>query len=130
MKFKKFTKMIFALAIVVLAFSALAFAGEKNAPATTTATETNSHNGAAAFYFGMTVLAAGLSIAIGTIATGLGQGNAVAKAVEGIARQPEAAGTIQTVMIIGLAFIESLTIYVLLIALILLFVNPFEKYFH
>ena len=83
----------------------------------------------AAFYFGMTVLAAGIGIAIATMLTGLGQGKAIEKAVEGMARQPEAAPKIQTAMIIGLAFIESLVIYALLIALILLFLNPFAKYF-
>ena len=110
--------------ILCAALGTLAFAAEEKGAGMAAA------NNGAGFYFGMTVLAAGLGIAIGTLATGLAQGNAVAKAVEGIARQPEAAGTIQTVMIIGLAFIESLTIYVLLISLILLFVNPFEKYFH
>ena len=83
----------------------------------------------AALFFAATVLAAALSIAVGTIGTGLGQGNAVAKAVEGIARQPEAAGTIQTNLIIGLAFIESLCIYALVVALILLFANPFTGFF-
>ncbi|MBI3985972.1 MAG: ATP synthase F0 subunit C [Lentisphaerae bacterium] len=73
----------------------------------------------------LSVLTAGLSMAVGTIGQGLGQGRAVAGAMEGIARQPEAAGTISTNLIIGLAFIESLSIYVLVVALILLFANPF-----
>lgn len=85
--------------------------------------------GDAAFYLALSVLAAGLAVAIGTIGPGLGQGNAVARAVEGIARQPEAAKNIQTVMIIGLAFIESLTIYALLISVILIFVNPWADKF-
>jgi|SRR5581483_5644968 len=117
--------LVLALAILVLSIGHGVFAAEEKAVASQAA----SGNSGAAFYFGMTVLAAGIGVAIATLATGLGQGNAVAKAVEGIARQPEAAGQIQTVMIIGLAFIESLTIYALLIALILLFVNPFAKYF-
>jgi F-type H+-transporting ATPase subunit c len=58
----------------------------------------------------------------------LAQGKAIAAALEGIARQPSAAGRIQTTMIIGLAMIESLAIYVLLIALILFFANPFIKF--
>ncbi len=77
-----------------------------------------------ALFFSCTVIAAAFAIGIGTIGSGLGQGNAVAKAVEGIARQPEAAGAIQTNMIIGLAFIESLCIYALVVSLILLFANP------
>jgi len=80
-------------------------------------------------YFAASIIAAGFGIAIATWLTGLGQGNAVGKAVEGIARQPEAAAKIQTAMIIGLAFIESLVIYALLISLIILFLNPFAKYF-
>jgi F-type H+-transporting ATPase subunit c len=54
------------------------------------------------------------------------QGRAITAALDGMARQPNAAGRIQTALIIGLAFIESLAIYVLLIALILLFANPFS----
>lgn len=68
-------------------------------------------------------LAAAIAIGLGTIGTGLGQGNAVAKAMEAIGRNPEATGRLQTVMIIGLAFIESLAIYALVVALILLFLK-------
>jgi F-type H+-transporting ATPase subunit c len=46
--------------------------------------------------------------------------------VEGISRQPEARGPIMTALIIGISFIESLTLYALLIAIILIFVNPFK----
>ena len=73
------------------------------------------------------VVMAGLTVGLGTLSTGVAQGIAVNGAVQGIARQPEAAGTIQTNLIIGLAFIESLTIYALVIALLLLFANPFAK---
>ncbi|MEN6356338.1 MAG: ATP synthase F0 subunit C [Armatimonadota bacterium] len=69
------------------------------------------------------VLAIGFGVPIAVIGGGLGQGKAAAAAFEGIARQPEAAGKIQTAMIIGLALIESLVIYALLIALILLFLG-------
>ena len=68
-----------------------------------------------------TVIAAGIGMAIAAGLCGLGQGRAVASAVEAMARQPSAATTIQTAMIIGLALIESLAIYTLVIALILLF---------
>jgi F-type H+-transporting ATPase subunit c len=57
---------------------------------------------------------------------GLGQGRAVASAVDAMARQPGAAARIQTAMIIGLALIESLAIYTLVIALILLFVKGIQ----
>jgi F-type H+-transporting ATPase subunit c len=56
----------------------------------------------------------------------LGQGKAVASAVDAMARQPGAAARIQTAMIIGLALIESLAIYVLVVAMILLFVQPIK----
>ena len=68
-------------------------------------------------------LSAGIAIGLGTLGTGIGQGNAVKGAMESIGRNPEATGRIQTVMIIGLAFIESLAIYALVVALILLFVR-------
>ncbi len=68
-----------------------------------------------------TVIAAGLGMAIAAGLCGLGQGRAVAAAVEAMARQPGAAARIQLAMIIGLALIESLAIYTLVIALILLF---------
>lgn len=74
--------------------------------------------------------AVGAVVALGFAAglCGIGQGMAVGKAVEGIARQPEATGKIQSALIIGLAFIESLTIYVLVISLIMIFANPFISY--
>ena len=71
------------------------------------------------------VVLAGFSIGIATIGTGIGQGMAINGAMQGISRQPEAAGTIGTNLIIGLAFIESLAIYALVVALLLLFADPF-----
>jgi F-type H+-transporting ATPase subunit c len=71
-----------------------------------------------------TVLAAGLGMALAAGLCGLGQARAIASALEGIARQPGAAARIQTAMIIGLALIESLAIYMLVVAIILLFVKP------
>ena len=71
------------------------------------------------------VIVAGFSMAIATMCTGIAQGMAVNGAMQGISRQPEAAGTISTNLIIGLAFIESLTIYALVVALLLIFADPF-----
>lgn len=65
-------------------------------------------------YWACLALAVGLGLPIAVIGAGLGQGRATAAALEGMARQPEASGTIQTAMIIGLALIESLVIYALL----------------
>ncbi|KAJ8769489.1 hypothetical protein K2173_003853 [Erythroxylum novogranatense] len=55
----------------------------------------------------------------------VGQGNAAGQAVEDIARQPEAEGKIRGTLLLNLAFLEALTIYGLVVALALLFVNPF-----
>ena len=75
-----------------------------------------------------TVLAAGqYAAAIAVLAgsfTAIGQGNIVSKAIESIARQPEARGAVQTTMFIGLAMAETGGIYGLVIAMIMLFANP------
>ena len=65
---------------------------------------------------------AGLCMGIGAIGPAIGEGNAVGKALEGMARQPEATGTLRTNMILGCAITESTGIYSLVIALLLLFV--------
>jgi F-type H+-transporting ATPase subunit c len=65
-------------------------------------------------------LAAGLAIAIAAAGCGLGQGRAAAAALEGIARNPNASDKLFVPMIIGLALIESLAIYALVIAIMLI----------
>jgi F-type H+-transporting ATPase subunit c len=75
-------------------------------------------------FFVACATAAGFGIAIAAFGCGIGQGIGLRSAVEGIARNPEAAGKIQVAMILGLAFIESLCIYALVIALILLYAAP------
>ena len=82
-----------------------------------------------ALFFTAVAVASVLALAIAAAGCGVAQGNAVARAVESIARQPESASRILTVSMIGLAFIESLTIYVLVVALILIYANPFVQYF-
>jgi F-type H+-transporting ATPase subunit c len=71
------------------------------------------------------VLAAALSIGLASIGPGLGQGNAASAAMEGVARQPEAEDKIRGNLLVSLAFMEALTIYGLVVALVLLFANPF-----
>lgn len=61
---------------------------------------------------------AGIAMAVAAGLCGIGQGNAISSACEGIARNPAAAGNIRTTLIIGLALIESLALYTLAIALI------------
>ncbi|RPI85568.1 MAG: ATP synthase F0 subunit C [Chloroflexi bacterium] len=72
------------------------------------------------FVSGMRLLAAGLAM-VGTIGAGLGIGLAGSGAVQGIARNPDAAGTIQVNMILAAAFAEAVAIYSLLVALVLVF---------
>jgi len=74
------------------------------------------------------VVGAGLAIGLGAIGPGIGQGTAAGQAVEGIARQPEAEGKIRGTLLLSLAFMEALTIYGLVVALALMFANPFFNY--
>ncbi|MBN2005678.1 MAG: ATP synthase F0 subunit C [Anaerolineae bacterium] len=71
----------------------------------------------------VTIIVAGISIVLGTIIPALVEGRAAVKALEGIARQPEAAGTLRTTMLIAMATLETTAIYVLVVVLILLFGN-------
>jgi F-type H+-transporting ATPase subunit c len=71
------------------------------------------------------VVAPRLSVGLAAIGPGLGQGTAAGYAVEGIARQPEAEGKIRGSLLLRFAFMESLTIYGLVVALALIFANPF-----
>ena len=66
------------------------------------------------WYWSFLALAVGMGLPVAVVGAALAQGRAIAAALEGMARQPEASGTIQTAMIIGLALIESLAIYALL----------------
>lgn len=71
------------------------------------------------------IITAGFALAFAAGLAALAQGRAVAAASEAIARNPGAAGDIRGSLLLGLVLIESLAIYVLLIALILFFVKPF-----
>ncbi len=77
-------------------------------------------------FFTMCVFGAAIGMAIGTLGTAIGQGMAVKSAVEGVSRNPGASGKIMTTMMIGLAMIESLAIYALVVCLIILFANPYK----
>ncbi len=67
------------------------------------------------------VMAAGLCMGIGAIGPALGEGNAVSHALDGMARQPEAASNLRTNMILGCAITETTGIYSLVVALLLIF---------
>ncbi len=66
-------------------------------------------------------IGAGLCMGIGAIGPALGEGNAVGKALEGMARQPETSGTLRTNLILGCAITETTGIYALIIAILILF---------
>ncbi|MGY0374363.1 ATP synthase F0 subunit C [Clostridium sp. JNZ J1-5] len=73
-----------------------------------------------AFVAGMCAIGAGLA-AIGCIGGGIGTGNATAKAVEGVSRQPDASGKIISTLIIGSALSEATAIYAFLIGILMVF---------
>ena len=98
----------FATLLAVFGFSATAFAQGADVKATGLAQN-----------YGQIALAAGLAIGIAALGGGIGQGRAAAAALDGIARNPGAAGQIRGPMILGLALIESLVIYALIIAFLL-----------
>ena len=66
-------------------------------------------------------IGAGLCMGIGAIGPAIGEGNAVSRALEGMARQPEAAGDLRSTMILGCGITETTGIYSLLIAFLILF---------
>jgi len=118
-------KKFWVLSMMVLALGLTAGAAWADAPAAAAGKAADG----SVWFFAFTVLGAGLAIGLGAIGAGIGQGITVGKALEAMARQPEAAGMIQTNMFIGLAIIESLTIYALVVALILLYSNPLKSLF-
>lgn len=76
----------------------------------------------------VSTVVAGLAIALGIIFPAIAMGKAITQALEALARQPEAEKSITRTLFIGLAMIESLAIYVLVIVLIILFRNPLLEY--
>jgi len=74
------------------------------------------------------VVIAGLTIAIGSIGPALGQGRALAQALSAIAQQPDESGTITRTLFVGMAMVESTAIYCFVVAMILIFANPFWNY--
>ena len=75
-------------------------------------------------YFTVSVFTAGFAIAFAAFGGSIGQGWSIKNAVEGIARNPESSGKVTVTLLIGIAMIESLVIYTLVIALILIYAHP------
>jgi len=107
-------RMGFLATAMLLLMTGSAWAAESEAPA-----------GGGLSVGAVSIITGGFAMAIAAGLAALAQGRAISAALDGIARQPNAAARIQVAMIIGLALIESLAIYVLLIALIIFFVKPF-----
>lgn len=74
------------------------------------------------------IITSGITIAIGTMMPAIGEGMALSKALEAIAQQPDSSNIITRNLFVGLAMIESLAIYCLVIAIILIFTNPFWNF--
>jgi F-type H+-transporting ATPase subunit c len=107
----------FLTILIIMGISAVAFAQPEGAGAVSDAAAVTREG--LAKNFGLIALAAGLGIGIAALGGGIGQGRAAAAALDGIARNPGAAGQIRGPMILGLALIESLVIYALIISLLL-----------
>ncbi len=75
------------------------------------------------------IISAGFCIGIGAIGPALGEGRALAQALTAIAQQPDETNTITRTLFVGLAMVESTAIYCFVVSMILIFANPFWKYF-
>jgi len=75
----------------------------------------------------VSIIAAAVAVAFGAIGPALAEGRAVAAAMDAIARQPEAGDMISRTLFVGLAMIETMAIYCLVVALLVLFANPFIR---
>ena len=91
---------------------------------TSVAMAAEGHGAGGSVNIALVCVAAALSVGIAALGCGIGMGHGINGACAGTARNPEASGKITVTMIIGLALVESLTIYGLVISLILLFANP------
>ncbi len=76
----------------------------------------------------VSIFTAGITIAIGGYGPSRGEGEALTKAIESIARQPEATNQIIRTLFVGMAMVESVAIYCLVVSLIILFANPLLGY--
>jgi F-type H+-transporting ATPase subunit c len=80
-----------------------------------------------AIVVGCSLIAVGLAMGLGTIGTGVGMGHGLSGATNAVGRNPEAQGKVLLTMMVGLAMIESLAIYALVVALVILYANPLLK---
>ena len=76
----------------------------------------------------VSIMAAALCMAVGSIAPAFGESKAIVQALSSIAQQPDEAGMLSRTLFIGLAMIESIAIYCFVVSLILIFANPFWNF--
>jgi F-type H+-transporting ATPase subunit c len=76
----------------------------------------------------VSIIIAGVTIAVGSVGPALGEGRALSQALNAIAQQPDESNTITRTLFVGLAMVESTAIYCFVISLILIFANPFWDY--
>lgn len=124
-KLKKLAIILLAV-IAILAISIPVFAATNGDAATTTATAETAVEAAATTTAdsttGLKALASAIAVGIAAAGGAVGMGLSAGKAVEGIARQPEAESKIRTTLMLGLVFIETAIIYALLVAILIIFV--------
>lgn len=108
---KKVVVSVLFLGVLMMVSAGIAMAAEEAAPAAGLDPQVKA----------MIALASGLGLGIAAFGGALGQGKAIAAALDGIGRNPGASGKITTPMIIGLAMVESLVIYSLVVSLLLVF---------
>ena len=115
---KVFTSAIIGVLFVVF-FASLAMAAEQAAAGTVDYTR--------AIVLASSVFAAGLAVGLGAIGAGFGMGQGLSGATTAVGRNPEAQGKVLLTMMVGLAMIESVAIYALVIALVVIYANPLLK---
>ncbi|MBR1692088.1 MAG: ATP synthase F0 subunit C [Lachnospiraceae bacterium] len=125
---KHLKKTAIALAVVILVLTAAVFVGNVNVHAApeaageTVSTQQDAEVDAAAAAVGPKAIAAALAIGLAAAAGAIAMGMAISKSNEGIARQPEAADSIRALLMLGLVFIETVVIYALIVAILIVFV--------
>lgn len=107
--------------LFVLLFASLSMAAEAAAAAAGTVDYTK------AIIVACSLIGASVAIGLGAIGTGVGMGHGLSGATNAVGRNPEAQGKVLLTMMVGMAMIESLAIYALVVSLIILFANPFKS---
>jgi F-type H+-transporting ATPase subunit c len=113
--------------LIFMVFASIAAAAETAAPGSTAVASGGAIDYTKTIVIVASIVVAGLTMSVGTLTTALGMGNGLVSAANAVGRNPEAQGKVLIVMMVGLAMIESLAIYALVIALVLIYANPLVK---